>query len=87
MHRHDHAQRGVEIFELFARDAERDVVHAGAAVFLRHGDAEQSELRHPAEDALAIEVMLAIVLADVGRDVARAPLADRLLQQPMFFRE
>ena len=58
-----------------------DVVHAGAAVLLRHRDAEQTELRHPAEDALAIEMVLAVVVADVRRDVARAPLANRLLEQ------
>ena len=72
------------IFELFAGDAQRDVVHAGAAVFLRHRDAEQPELRHPAEDAVAIEVVLAIVVADEGRDFARAPLANRLLEQLVF---
>ncbi len=62
----------------------RDVVHAGAAVLLRHRDAEQPEPRHPAEDPFAIEVMLAIVVADVRRDFAGAPLADRLLEQPLF---
>ena len=35
MHRHDHAQRRVDVFELFAREAEADVVHPGAAVLRR----------------------------------------------------
>ena len=32
VHRHDHAQRRVDVLELLARQPERDVVHAGAAV-------------------------------------------------------
>ena len=32
MHRHDHAQRGVDVLELLAGQAQRDVVHPGAAV-------------------------------------------------------
>ena len=65
--------------------AEADVVHAGAAVLLRHRDAEQAELGHPAEDALAIETVLAIVLADVRRHLARAPFANRLLEKALLF--
>ena len=86
MHRHDHAQRRVDVLELLAGEAEADVVHAGAAVFLRHRDAEQAELRHAAEDALAIEAVLPIVFPDVRRDLARAPFADRLLEQALFVR-
>ena len=51
---------------------------------LRHRDAQQAELRHPAEDAIAVEPVLAVELADVRRDFARAPFADRLLEQPLF---
>ena len=75
------------ILELLAGDAERDVVHAGAAVFLRHRDAEQPELRHAAEDALAIEMMLAVVVVDERQHLAGAPLANRLLEQLMFVGE
>src|SRR3954469_9367637 len=84
VHGHDDAQRGIEILELFARDPERDVVHAGAAVFLRHGNPEQTEPGHPAENPIAVEVVFAVVLADEWRDVLRAPLANGLLEQAMF---
>ena len=46
MHRHDHAQRRVDVFELLTDDPEADVVHAGAAILLRHRTAEQAKLRH-----------------------------------------
>ena len=44
-------------------------------------------VRHPAENAIAIEMVLAIVLADVRRDFPRAPLAHRLLEQAVFVGE
>ena len=40
--------------------------------------------RHPAEDELAVEPVLAIEVADARRDLARAPFADRLLEQALF---
>ena len=87
VHRHDHAQRRVDVLELLAGQAEADVVHAGAAVLLRHRDAEQTERRHAAEHAIAIEAMLPVGFPDVRRDLARAPLADRLLEQTLFVGE
>src|SRR4029077_5969563 len=63
---------------------ETDVIHAGAAVFLRHRNPEQAELCHPADNAIAIEMVIAIVLAYVGRRLACAPFAHRLLEQPLF---
>ena len=56
----------------------------GAAVLLRHRDAEQPELRHPAEHPLAIEAVLPVGFPDVRRDLAGAPLADRLFEQTLF---
>ena len=44
-------------------------------------------MRHAAENAIAIEPVLAIVFADVRRDLARGPLANRLLEQPLFVGE
>src|SRR5215470_17609001 len=87
VHRHDDAQRRVDVFELLAREAERDVVHAGAAVLLRHADAEQPELLQPADDALAVEVVAPVVIFDVRLNFARAPLTHRLLEQAMFVGE
>ena len=86
MHRHDHAQRRVDVFELFADDAQADVVHAGAAVFGRHRGAEQSQLGHLRQDA-AVEAVLAIEVVDLRRDLARAPFAHRALEQLVFFGE
>ena len=74
VHRHDHAQRGVDVFEFLAGQPQADVIHAGAAVLLRHRDAEQAEPGHAAEDAIAIEAVLAIGLADVRRNFPRAPI-------------
>jgi hypothetical protein len=87
VNRHDHAQRRVEVLELLARDAERDVVHSRAAVLLRDRDPQQSELRHTAQNPFAIEVMLAVVLADVRRHFAGAPLANGTLEQFVFVRK
>ena len=63
MHRHDDAQRGVDVLELLAGEAQADVVHPGAAILLRDRDTEQSEPGHAAEDAIAIEAMLAVSFA------------------------
>ena len=83
MHRHDHAQRCVDVLELFARKPEADVVHAGAAVLGRHRHAEQAKPRHAAENAVAIEMMRTVVLADERSDFARRPLAYRLFEQAL----
>ena len=82
--RHDHPQRRVDVLELFARDPEADVIHARAAVFLRHRNPKQAKLCHAAQDAIAVEMMPAIVLADVRRHLTRRPLAHRPLQQALF---
>ena len=82
VHRHDHAQRRVDVLELLARQAEAQVVHARAAVLLRHGDAEQPELGHLREH-VPVEAVLAIEVVDVRRDFAGAPLADGLLEQAL----
>jgi hypothetical protein len=84
VNRHDHAQRRVDVLELFAGQPQADVVHAGAAVLLRHRDAEESELGHPAENSIAIEMVLAIVLADVRCHFTCGPLAYRLFEQALF---
>ena len=86
MHRHDDPQRGVDVFELLADDPEADVVHAGAAVLLRHRAAEQAQLRHLRQDG-RVEPVLAIELADARRDFARAPLPDGALEQLLLLGE
>ena len=84
VHRQDDAQRRVGVLQLFARDAEADVVHAGAAILRGHADAEQPELGHLRQQA-AIERVLAIELLDAWRHFPRRPLARRLLDEPMLF--
>src|SRR4029077_10428360 len=58
-----------------------------AAVGLRHRDAEQAELRHAADNAVAVEPMLAIVLPDVRSDVPGRPLTNRLFEEPVLVGE
>ena len=86
VHRHDDAQRRVEVLELLAGQPEADVVHAGAAVLGGDADAQQAERRHPRQDA-RVEPMLAIEVVDAGGNLAGAPFPDGLLQQALFFRE
>ena len=64
MDRHDHAQRGVDVLQSLARQPEADVVHARPAVLLRNGDPKQPQARHATENAIAIEMMGAVVLAN-----------------------
>ena len=87
VHRQDDAERRIHVLELFAREAQADVVEAGAAVLLRHAHAQEPQLRHAAEDAVAVEAVIAIELADARRHFPGRPLANRLLDQPLFVRE
>ena len=84
MHREDDTQRRVGVLQFFARDAETDVVHAGAAILRGHADAEKPELCHLRKKA-AIECVLAIELLDAWRDLAGRPFASRLLDEPVLF--
>ena len=86
VHGHDHAQRGVDVLQFLAGEAEADVVHARAAVLRRHRNAEQAELRHLRQD-VGIEPVLPVEILDARRDLAGAPLAHRLLEQTMFVGE
>ena len=61
-------------------DPEADVVHAGAAVFLRHRAAEQPHVRHLREDVL-VEPVLSIELADPRRHFTGGPLPDGVLEK------
>ena len=72
--RHDDAKRRVHVLEFFARQAEANVVHADAAVFLRHGNPQQSQRRHPSENAPAVETVLPIDLLSVGPNLAHPPM-------------
>ena len=80
VHRQDHAQRRVDVLELLARDAEADVVHAGAAVFGRHADAEQAEVGHLRQDARSKRCSRSSSWMR-GATSRRGPLAYRLLEQ------
>ncbi len=82
MDRHDHAERRIDVFELLADETEADVVHPGAAVLLRDRTPKQAEVRHLRHNR-RIEPMLAIELANPWRDLARRPVAHRLLEQPL----
>jgi hypothetical protein len=86
VHRHDHAQRRVDVFELLACAAEADVIHARAAVFGRHADTQQAQVGHLRQD-LRIELVRAIELADLRRHFAPAPLAYGLLEQLVLVRQ
>ncbi len=83
MHRHDDAQRRVDVLQLLADEAETDVVHPGAAVLLWHRAAEQAEIGHLRQD-IAVEPVLAIEVMDPGRDLARPPFTDGLFEQTVF---
>ena len=87
VHRHDHAQRRVDVFELLAGQAERDVVHPRAAVLRRHGDAEQAELGHLRQDASGRTRCARSSSWIRGATSRRAPLAHRLLEQALFVSE
>ena len=86
VHRHDDAQRRVDVLELLADEPEADVVHARAAVLDRHRAAEQAQLRHLRQDG-GVEAVLAIELADVRRHFTRPPFADGLFQELLLFTE
>ena len=83
VHRHDDAQRRVDVFEFLAGQAERDVVHPGAAVLDGHRDAEQAELGHLRQDVL-VEAVRAVEFLDARRNLTGAPLAHGLLEQALF---
>ncbi len=84
VHRHDHAERRVDVLELLARQTQADVVHARAAVLDRHRDAEQAELGHLRQNR-RIEGVGAVELLDPGRHLAARPVAHGLLEQALFF--
>ncbi len=86
MNGHDDAQGRVDVLQLLAHEPEADVVHAGAAILLRHRTSEQPELRHLRKD-LRVEPMRPIELPDARRHLAGAPFAHRALDQLMFFRK
>ena len=72
MDRHDHAQVGVDVLELLAREPEAQVVHAGAAPLLGDADAEQLQLGHAAQE-VAVEAVLAVEVVDLRLDLLRGP--------------
>ena len=82
VHRHDHAQRRVDVLELLAGDAQADVIHARAAVLLRDGNTQKAERRHQRKD-IRIEAVLPVEIVNAWGDFARGPFADRLLEQAL----
>jgi hypothetical protein len=86
VHRHDHPERRVDVFELLTDDPEADVVHASAAVRLGHGGAEQAHLRHLRQHG-RVEPMLPIQLTNARCDLAGAPLPDGALEQYLLLGE
>ena len=86
VHRQDDPHRRVGVLELFACDAEADVIHPRASILRRHADAEKPKLGHLRQER-AIERVRTIELLDAGRHFARRPLARRLLDEPMLLVE
>ena len=86
MHGHDHAERGIDVLELFARQAESDIVHARASVLHGHGYAKQTQVGHLRQD-LRVERVRAVQFLDPRRNFAACPLAHGLLEQALFFSE
>ena len=82
----DDAQRRVHVLELFAGQAEGQVVHARAAVLRRHREAEQPQRGHLRQEA-AVERVRAIEVADTRGHLAAGPFAHRLLDQAVFVGE
>ena len=61
-------------------DAVREIPHAGAAVFLRDGDAEHAELAELRPE-VARKLVLAVDLVGARRDVVLAEARDRIAQR------
>ncbi len=55
-------------------------------MLLRHADTQQAELLQPADNAVAVEVVLSIVFPDVRCDFPGGPLPHRLREQAVFVR-
>ena len=87
VHRHDDAQRRVDVLELFADEPERDVVHPGAAVLCGHATPSSPSFAIPPSTRSRSKRCCRSFSLMYGRDFARGPLADRLLEQPLFVGE
>ncbi len=79
MDRHDDAQKSVDCFQLFANQAERNVVKAGAAVLFRNADAQQIQLAHFLQN-FGMKLLRFVPLFDEGCDFFLRKLADGLHQ-------
>src|SRR5262249_35440904 len=77
---------GVHVLELLAGEPEAHVVHPRPAELLRDADAQELELRHLGEEA-PLEAMLAVEVVDLGSDLAPRPVAHRLLDRLLLFRQ
>ena len=62
VHRQDDAERRVHVLQLLAGQAEADVIEPRAAVLLGHAHAQEAELRHAAENAVPVELVIAVEL-------------------------
>ena len=71
---HGNTQEGVDVFELFAGQRQRDVVEPRAAIFLGYGKAEDAQLTHLVQD-FGVKLALGVPFLDVRRDLARGEFA------------
>jgi hypothetical protein len=77
---------GVDVLELLAGEPEAQVVHFCPAQLLGDADAEELELCHLGEEA-PLETVLAVEVVDLGGDLASRPVANRLLDRLLLFRQ
>ena len=86
LHRHRRAVAGIDILDLARDQPVGDVAEAGAAVFFRHGGADQAERSHLAHD-LAVEGFLAVGLEHARKQLLLRIAARGVAHHALFFRE
>ena len=84
VHGHHHAQGGIAAFQLFADEAEREVIEALAAIAHGDVDAEDTQLGQARQDAL-VHSLLAVPTSDVGDDFLIYEIAHQLLGGELLF--
>ena len=81
---HRDSQKGVAGLELFADDAERDVIEPRSAILLRNADPHESQFGHLVEHG-SLEVRFFIPLLDVRCDFPFDELSDSFCESYMIF--
>ena len=84
LHRHRRAETGIDALELARDQPVTDIAETGAAVFLRDGRAQQSELAHLAEDR-RIGLAVAIGGEDARKQLLLRIIARGIAHHALFF--